>query len=160
VHFYAHLKTQQAAWARAQGIADAQTEADHAWVLKPEFRELNLWHPSWWSLIAGKEHRWARALWDVIRRGNYFIFRGKVDHSLNDPFNFDEGQPGHAEARVLEDAGEARPFTIRHDFTEPSSALAELHPDGRFRLISARWGEERQSDSRSLGRPPRSLLGR
>jgi hypothetical protein len=64
VDFYDHLKAQQAAWARSLGIADGQTEAAHGrpWVLKPEFRELNLWHPSWWSLITGKEHVWARAL--------------------------------------------------------------------------------------------------
>jgi hypothetical protein len=79
-----------------------------------------------------------------MRRGNHFIFRGNVEHGLNDPFNSDEGQPGHAEAQVLERAGEARSFSVRHDFTEPSSALAELRPDGRFRLINARWGEERR----------------
>ena len=62
--FYDDLKARQLVWARSQGIADGKTEADRArpWVLKPEFRELNLFSPSWWSLIAGKEHRWSRAL--------------------------------------------------------------------------------------------------
>ena len=60
--FYGHLKARQVAWARSQGIADGQTETDHPWVLKPEFRERNLWDPSWWSLIADKEHVWARSL--------------------------------------------------------------------------------------------------
>jgi hypothetical protein len=62
VDFYHHLKDRQVAWARSQSIAGGHTEADRPWVLKREFRELNLWDPSWWSLIAGREHRWARAL--------------------------------------------------------------------------------------------------
>lgn len=57
-------------------------------------------------------------------------------------------------------AGEARSFAIRHDFTEPSSAVSELRPDGRFLLRSARWGEERQPRDRSLASPIRSILGR
>ncbi|MGH6922063.1 MAG: hypothetical protein ACREJ0_30710 [Geminicoccaceae bacterium] len=96
---------------------------------------------------------------EAIYRGNHFIFLGKVDHSLKDPFNFEEGQPGHREAQVLEYAGEARPFTISYDFTEPSSALAELRPDGSSRLISARWGEERRPDRRSVARSTRRTLG-
>jgi hypothetical protein len=31
-------------------------------VLRPDHRALNFWNPGWWSHIAGKEHRWARAL--------------------------------------------------------------------------------------------------
>lgn len=61
-HFPDQLKDQQITWARSQGIADGRLETGRPWLLRPEFRELNLWEPSWWSLIAGKEHRWARAL--------------------------------------------------------------------------------------------------
>jgi hypothetical protein len=62
--FYDDLKAHQVAWAQSHGIGDQQTEAAQArpWVLRPQFRELNLWDPRWWSFIAGKEHRWARAL--------------------------------------------------------------------------------------------------
>jgi hypothetical protein len=60
--FYHQLKGWQVAWARSQGIAGDQIETAHPWVLKREARELNLWDRSWWSLIAGKEHVWARAL--------------------------------------------------------------------------------------------------
>ncbi|MGH6901014.1 MAG: hypothetical protein ACREJ5_31415 [Geminicoccaceae bacterium] len=98
--------------------------------------------------------------WDVMRRGNHFIFRGGVTHTLNDPFDFDEDQPGGAEARVLEDAGESSSFTIRHTHEEPSYAVSELRPDGRFRLKSARWGQQRQPRDRSLAGPLRSILGR
>jgi hypothetical protein len=59
---YDRLKTQQVAWARARGIDARQTEAKRPWVLRPEYRALNFWKPGWWSHIAGKEHRWARAL--------------------------------------------------------------------------------------------------
>ncbi|MGH6922065.1 MAG: hypothetical protein ACREJ0_30720 [Geminicoccaceae bacterium] len=98
--------------------------------------------------------------WDVMRRGNHFIFRGGVTHTLEDPFDFDEDQPGGPEARVLEDAGKGRPFTIRHTYEEPSYAVAELLPDGRLRLKSARWGEEREPRGRSFAKPLRSILGR
>jgi hypothetical protein len=60
--FSSRLKDQQVAWARSQGIAGGQTETARPWVLKREFRERNLWDRSWWSLIAGREHVWARAL--------------------------------------------------------------------------------------------------
>jgi hypothetical protein len=62
--FYDDLKAQQVAWAESRGIGDQQTEAAQArpWVLRPQFRELNLRDPRWWSFIARKEHRWARAL--------------------------------------------------------------------------------------------------
>ena len=52
-------------WALAHGIPEDALEKHHgrlSWVLKPESRKLNLFDPSWWDLIAGKEHRWARAL--------------------------------------------------------------------------------------------------
>jgi hypothetical protein len=91
----------------------------------------------------------SKGKWDVMRRGKQFMFRGKIDHELKDPFDFDEGQPGHSEAEVLEHSGDARPFTVRHRFSEPSSALTELRPDGGLRLIS-----------RSLGKPVTSFLGR
>ncbi|MGH6899285.1 MAG: hypothetical protein ACREJ5_22500 [Geminicoccaceae bacterium] len=111
-------------------------------------------------LALGKTSVTSKGTWDVMRRGNQFIFRGKVDHSLKDPFNFDEGQPGHRKRGHSRARAEARSFTIRHDFTAPSSALAELRPDGSLRLISARWGEDGQHHSRSLAKPLRSLLGR
>jgi hypothetical protein len=110
-------------------------------------------------LALGKTSVGSKGKWNVIRKGNDFIFRGRVDHSLNDPFDFEPGQPGHREAEVLENAGEARTFTMRHEFSEPSSAVSELRPDGRFRLKSARWGEERRSRGRSLADPIRRALG-
>ncbi len=62
--FYERLKAQQVAWAAAHGISHEQTEASRhrPWVLKSQFKALNLWRPGWWSLIAGKEHLWARSL--------------------------------------------------------------------------------------------------
>jgi hypothetical protein len=60
--FYDRLKDHQVAWAMARGIDAHQTEAKRPWLLRPEHRTSNLWNPAWWSYIAGKEHRWARAL--------------------------------------------------------------------------------------------------
>jgi hypothetical protein len=60
--YYDHLRTQQVAWARARGFDARQTEAKRPWLLRPEYRARNLWNSAWWSHIAGKEHRWARAL--------------------------------------------------------------------------------------------------
>lgn len=59
------MKDRQLTWARANGIpAHALEERDGApsWVLKPEHQRLNLYQASWWEYIAGREHRWARAL--------------------------------------------------------------------------------------------------
>ena len=95
-----------------------------------------------------------------MRRGNHFIFRGGVTHTLDDPFDFDEDQPFGESARVLEEAGEASSFRIRHTFREPSSAVSELRPDGSFLLKNSRFGQDRQPRDRSPTRPIQSLLGR
>lgn len=62
--FYDRLKDHQIAWAHEAGIGDEQREMarNRPWVLKPAFKSRNLYAPHWWRHIAGKEHRWARAL--------------------------------------------------------------------------------------------------
>ena len=49
---------------RSQNITKEHTEEafGRPWVLKPEFRTLNLWDPDWWALIRNREHRRSRAL--------------------------------------------------------------------------------------------------
>jgi hypothetical protein len=61
--FQDRLKEQQAAWADANGLR-ALTEADQgrSWVLAHAHQTRNLFDPTWWVHIEGKEHRWARAL--------------------------------------------------------------------------------------------------
>jgi hypothetical protein len=63
--FSVEVRKQQVQWALAHGITVDQLE-DRAgapsWVLRPAFKHANLFSPAWWAFIAGKEHRWARAL--------------------------------------------------------------------------------------------------
>jgi hypothetical protein len=105
-------------------------------------------------LALGRTSVNSKGEWDVMRRGNHFIFRGGVTHTL------DEDQPFGESARVLEEAGEASSFRIRHTFREPSSAVSELRPDGSFLLKSSRFAQDRQPRDRSPTRPIQSLLGR
>jgi hypothetical protein len=61
--FQERLKAYQVAWAEANGLADkTETASGRPWVFKREYETNNLFEPNWWTYIAGKEHRWARAL--------------------------------------------------------------------------------------------------
>jgi hypothetical protein len=63
--FAAAMRHHQLQWALSGGIPSAALEerkGKTSWVLKPEHRERNLYESNWWRHIAGKEHRWARAL--------------------------------------------------------------------------------------------------
>jgi hypothetical protein len=63
--FAESMRDRQLEWALAAGIPVAALEKRHekvSWVLKPEHKKLNLFRSDWWAYIAGKEHRWARAL--------------------------------------------------------------------------------------------------
>lgn len=59
------MRDRQLAWALRGGIPVDSLEERHgkvSWVLKSECQKRNLFRPEWWCYIAGKEHRWARAL--------------------------------------------------------------------------------------------------
>jgi hypothetical protein len=59
------IRQQQVQWALAHGITADQLEdrdGTSSWILRPAFKRANLFEPDWWAFIAGKEHRWARAL--------------------------------------------------------------------------------------------------
>jgi hypothetical protein len=61
--FQERLKTHQIAWAVSNDLAGkTETANGRPWVLKREYQTDNLFEPIWWTYIAGKEHRWARAL--------------------------------------------------------------------------------------------------
>lgn len=62
--FVTQFRKQQIAWAMTAGIGEDLREGDHGrpWVLQQQHRHRNLFRSEWWRLIAGKEHRWARAL--------------------------------------------------------------------------------------------------
>jgi len=63
--FAESMRDRQLEWALGAGIPVAALEKRHekvSWVLKPEHQKLNLFRPDWWAYIAGREHRWARAL--------------------------------------------------------------------------------------------------
>jgi len=60
--FAARMRDHQRRWALAEHIPPEALEPERAWVLKKEFERRNLFRPDWWQPIAGKEHRWARAL--------------------------------------------------------------------------------------------------
>ncbi len=59
------MKEAQLNWALAGGIPIDSLEArggKPSWVLKRAHQRQNLFRPDWWEFIAGREHKWARAL--------------------------------------------------------------------------------------------------
>lgn len=67
--FAQRMKDQQISWLRDHGaqygISLDMLDARHgrkSWVLKYEHRDRSLFLRDWWRHLAGKEHRWARAL--------------------------------------------------------------------------------------------------
>ena len=59
------MRDRQLAWALAGAIPREALETRHgkiSWVLKHNYRRLNLYRRDWWKYIQGTEHRWARAL--------------------------------------------------------------------------------------------------
>lgn len=57
-----------------------------------------------------------------------------------DAFNFNSDQPGGHEARLLEAAGEARPFSQRYSRNEPVEAILNYEPDGSLKIGQINWG--------------------
>jgi hypothetical protein len=63
--FAESMRDRQLEWALGAGIPVAALEKrreEVSWVLRSEHQNLNLFRPDWWAYIAGREHRWARAL--------------------------------------------------------------------------------------------------
>ena len=59
------MRDRQLAWARDGNLTDGVLEERHgklSWVLKRTHQRSNLFLDEWWTHIAGREHRWARAL--------------------------------------------------------------------------------------------------
>ena len=59
------MKEAQLNWALAGGIPIDNLETrggKPSWVLKRAHQRQNLFRPDWWEFIAGREHKWARAL--------------------------------------------------------------------------------------------------
>jgi hypothetical protein len=60
--FAVQAREHQRRWALDEHVPPEALEQGRAWVLREEFQRYNFFRPNWWQLIAGKEHRWARAL--------------------------------------------------------------------------------------------------
>lgn len=63
--FASALKQQQVRWSEQVCLPESAFESRHgkrSWVLTRDQQARNLYRPEWWQCIAGKEHRWARAL--------------------------------------------------------------------------------------------------
>ena len=84
----------------------------------------------------------AKGDFDAQRNGDDLHLTGHVRHELGpggDLFNFNQGQPGHAQAQVLEHAGEARPFNTLYSRSEPVEADLHYEPDGKLILKRSSW---------------------
>jgi hypothetical protein len=62
---------------------------------------------------------------------------------FGETYNFNPGQPGYPEARVLEPSGRARPFDIDYTRRQSLTAILRRGPDGRLTVERAIWGEPR-----------------
>lgn len=76
------------------------------------------------------------------RDGDKLFINAKVRHSLDDTFNFDPGQLGHAPGRALETTGQAAPFPFRYASEQDVEAEGEYGPDG-IKLKRVNWGKRR-----------------
>lgn len=60
------MRDRQLEWALGEGgipVAALERRREKvSWVLEPQYQKLNMFRSDWWSYIAGREHRWARAL--------------------------------------------------------------------------------------------------
>jgi hypothetical protein len=62
---------------------------------------------------------------------------------FGETYDFNPGQPGHAEARLLEPSGRARPFDVDYTRKQSLTAIMRLGRDGGLTLERAIWGEPR-----------------
>jgi hypothetical protein len=70
--------------------------------------------------------------------------RGKEENEkgrFGETYDFNPGQPGHTEARVLELQGRARPFDINYTRKQSLTAIMRLGRDGGLTVERAIWGE-------------------
>jgi hypothetical protein len=87
----------------------------------------------------------SNGLFSVTRRGNNLKITGEVGHGFdsndNDNlFDFNEGQPGHRQGRILEELGEAAPFRMQYDRRQSVTADVRREADGSLTVRSVRWG--------------------
>lgn len=82
----------------------------------------------------------------ATRNGDYLTISGNVLNRLGDgkhdteEFDFNPGQIGSPEARVLERAGLAKPFAMDYRRRQTVEAQARYEPDGTITLLKALWG--------------------
>jgi hypothetical protein len=81
----------------------------------------------------------------VSRRGDNLRITGEVGHGFDteqndNRFDFNEGQPGHRQARVLEAAGKSAPFDMQYDRRQTVAADVRRDGDGSLTVQRVRWG--------------------
>lgn len=72
--------------------------------------------------------------------------RGKEENAqgrFGDTIDFNPGQPGHAEAEILEQHGRATPYDIDYTRRQPVTATLRRGRDGSLTVERAIWGESR-----------------
>lgn len=70
--------------------------------------------------------------------------RGKEDNNKNifgDTYNFEQPQPGSAEARVLERSGRAQPFDMNYARKQSFSTVLRRSRDGELTVERSIWGD-------------------
>jgi len=82
----------------------------------------------------------ANGEFDAVRRGIRIMIEGIVTHEWDDDYNFDDRQPGKAEARVLEPAGEAAPFKMGAKWRQKIRAVVEIR-NGKLTIPKVTWIE-------------------
>ncbi len=63
---------------------------------------------------------------------------GTVQHNWNDTYDFDDGQPGFEEAKLLLDEGMAKEFSIRANWRQKVTATYRLE-NGELKLEGTKW---------------------
>lgn len=82
----------------------------------------------------------------ATRNGDNLTISGNVLNRLGDKrsdtekFDFNPGQIGSSEARILERAGTAKPFDMDYRRRQSVEAQARYEPDGTITLLKTLWG--------------------
>ena len=82
----------------------------------------------------------------ATRNGDSLTISGNVLNRLGDKrneaekFDFNPGQIGSPQARVLERAGMAKPFAMNYRRRQTVEAQARYEPDGTITLLKTLWG--------------------
>lgn len=77
---------------------------------------------------------------DLMISGNILNRLGSKDNET-EAFDFNPGQPGSSEARVLERLGKAKPFAMDYRRRQTVQAQGRYEPDGTITVLKTLWGD-------------------